>query len=689
MASQLQETIRELYSRLTHPPVHSVDVEDNIQMQLISGFFLFQTAVIFFIVIAYIPLQMGGVAIFSTVIFGILSILCYFVSRTHYYQLSIFLYITLMIVSLFALYIAYNQNFDAIPEYTLSYLTAVIFFSSLLLSVRATMIVAGISLAGIALLPLIIDAPLYPLHFLWLFTFVISVLVIVTMFIRRDILHRLRASENKARSLMEAYIDGVVIHSPSRGILAVNPAFTDLLGYPADNILGTAFEEIANNDISRTMIQENSQLKHKSDPYEVQLSHQNNESIIVELINQPYEYDNQPAQVFIVRDMRKYKDALRQQHEQEIRYESLLELTDDAVMISDFDGKYMAVNQQAANLLGLSVEELIGKSFRDFIPPVYHTASQRVIERLLAGEVVPMYERQFIKASGHRFPAEVMVRLMRDMDDKPQLIHSVVRDISERKKGEDQRIELAIERERMSSVQNFLRDASHYFRTPLTSLKTSQYLLTKVGHDPEKQARFLDVMKIEIARLEHLISDMMLSTQLEQDSGNGLTFGRIDLADILPEIVQTFSPSEKRTTYAEIIIKPEIPSKTMFIMASRSKLFVAIHRILENAITYSPEDSTVIVHAYQHEHNVCIAINDSGIGITEEEMPMLFKRFRRADRAVDMAHIGNGLGLFIAQKIVEMHYGQIKVDSTPDQGSTFTIQLPMALRPKKSDNSLT
>ena len=683
MATQVQRTLKELYSRLTHPPIHSLDVEENIQMQLISGYFLFQTLVIFFITIAYVPLQMDGVAIFSTLIFGILSILCYLVSRSSYYQWSIFLYITVMIVALFALYIAYNQNLEAIPEYTLSYLTAVIFFTSLLLSVRATMMVAGISLVGIALLPLVMGNPLYPLHFLWLFTFVISVLVIVTMFIRRDILGRLRASENKARGLMEAYIDAVVIHSPQRGILAVNPAFTDLLGYTADEILGTNLETIANDEASRAQILQHSEVKQKTDPYEVELSHQNKESIIVELINQPYEFNNQPAQVFIMRDMRKYKNALRQQHEQEIRYTSLLELTDDAVMISDFEGIFIAVNQRSASLLGLSVEELIGKSFRDFIPPVYHTASQRVTERLLAGEIVPMYERTFIKESGHRFPAEVMVRLLCDMDGNPQSIYRVVRDISERKRTEDQRIELAIERERMSSVQNFLKDASHYFRTPLTSLKTSQYLLTKVGHDPEKKDRLLDVMKIEIARLEHLISDMMLSTQLEQDSGNGLTFGRIDLADVLPEIVQTFSPSEKRTSYAEIIIKPEIPPKTMYIMASRSKLYVAVHRILENAITYSPEDSTVIVHAYQQERNICIAINDSGIGITEEEMSMLFQRFRRADRAVEIAHIGNGLGLFIAQTIIEMHYGQIKVESTPNQGSTFTIVLPMALRPKR------
>ena len=155
----------------------------------------------------------------------------------------------------------------------------------------------------------------------------------------------------------------------------------------------------------------------------------------------------------------------------------------------------------------------------------------------------------------------------------------------------------------------------------------------------------------------------------------------------MPEIVATFTPAEKRDAYAKIIIEPDIPKKTMYIMASRSKLFLAIHRILENAITYSPDDSTVIVHAYQQDRMICISIKDRGIGITEEEMPALFQRFRRADRAVDMAHIGNGLGLFIAQKIIEMHYGEIKVESIPDEGSTFTIVLPMAIRPKQKTDT--
>lgn len=687
MVAQFQETLHALYTRLTHPPINSQDVEDNLHMQLISGFFLFQIVIACLIVLAYVPLQQNELAIPITLGFGSLSILCYLISRTRHYRLSTFLYITLMIVSLFALYIANNQLLESIPEYALSYLIMIIFFTSLLLSVRATVIVAGISLMGIALLPLVVGELKYPLHFLWLFTFVTSILIIVTMLIRRNILHRLQESENKARSLMEAYIDAVVIHSNNRGILAVNPAFTDLLGYSSDDILGKSFDIFANDDPSRTLIRQNSQLDHKSDPYEVQLSHQSNEPITVDLISQPYVFDNQPAHVFIMRDMRKYKDVLRQQHEQEIRYKSLLELTDDAVFISDFEGTYVAVNQQSSNLLGMPVEELVGKSFRDFVPKVYHTASLRVIERLLGGEPIPMYERTFIKANGHRFPAEVMVRLLCDVDGNPQYIHSVVRDITDRKKAEDQRVELIVERERMGTVQHFLRDASHYFRTPLTSLKTSQYLLTKVRDDEEKQIHFLDVMKLEIARLEHLISDMMLSTQLEQDAGNGLTFGRLDLAGILEEIVQTFSPSEKRDTYADIIIQPDIPPKTFYIMASRPKLFAAIHRLLENAITYSPVDSTVIVHAYQQEQNVCIAITDSGIGITEEEMPMLFQRFRRADRAVEMAHVGNGLGLFIAQKIIEMHYGEIKVESIPDQGSTFIIVLPMALRPHKKTTS--
>jgi len=671
------------YYRLTEPPVPASSVEDRLRMRMISSLFLFQTVLAVIIALIYIPLQSDSIALPATISFGVLSSLCYAVSRTRFYKGSVFFYIVLMIAMLFALFIANSDNPNAIPEYTLSYLIAIIFFTSLLLSVRATVIVSVLILAGIAAIPLIVDELLYPIHFLWLFAFVTSVLIIITVMIRRDMFTRLQDSENRARNLMSAYIDAVAIQSKQTGILAINPAFTDLLGYDAGDMLHTSVADLACNDESREQINTWTSRTHKSDPFEVTLKHKNGDEVIVEIISQPYEYDGQPAYVVVARDMRKYKEALRRTHEQEIRYQSLLDLTDDAVFITDFSGNYVAVNQYASELFGMPEDELRTKSFRDFVPKVYHTASKRVIDRLLAGEHVPMYERTFIRANGHRFPAEVMVNLLHDVDGHPQYIHSVVRDISERKRAEDQRIELAVERERMNTLQQFLRDASHYFRTPLTSLKTSQYLLTQIKGNPEKHAHFLNIMKLEIARLERLISDMMMSTQLDRDTGNGLTFGRIDVASVLPEIVSTFSPPEKRDTYAEIIIEPEIEPRIFYIMASHAKFTTAVHRLLENAVTYSPPDSTVTIRAYQQEQNVCIEVKDEGMGITEDEMPVLFQRFRRADRAVEMAHVGNGLGLFIALKIIEMHYGEITVESEKDKGSTFVITLPMALRPSR------
>ncbi|GEM_PF-1359061 len=672
---------------LTKPPVSTGSVEDRLRMRMISSLFLFQTVIAVLVVLVYVPFQSGSIAIPATIGFGALSSLCYAVSRTRFFKYGVFLYIVMMIVMLFTLFVANSTNLNAIPEYSLSYLVAVVFFASLLLSVRATIAVAAMILAGIAVIPLMVDTLLYPIHFLWLFVFVTSVLIVITVMIRRDMYQRLQESENRARSLMEAYIDAVAIESKHDGIIAINPAFTELLGYTENDILNSTFKKLASNDKSSSLLQKWLDFGAKSEPFEVALHHQTQEEIIVEIICQPYEFEGQRAHMIVARDMRKYKEALRKTHEQEIRYQSLLDLTDDAVFISNFQGEYVGVNQPAATVFGMPVDELLTKSFRDFVPPVYHSASQRVIDRLLKGDTVPMYERTFVRANGHRFPAEVMVNLLRDVDGNPQYIHSVVRDISGRKRAEEERLELAVERERMNTLQEFLRDAAHYFRTPLTSLKTSQYLLTQIKDNPVKEKHFLDVIKLEVARLERLIADMMMSTQLERDSGDGITFGRLDLAEVLPETLSTFSPPEKRETYANIVIEPEIVPKTMYIMASRAKFATAIHRLLENAITYSPPDSTVTIRVYQEEPNICIEIKDEGIGITEDEMPMLFKRFRRGDRAIEMAHVGNGLGLFIVQKITEMHYGEIIVKSEPDQGAAFTLCLPMALRPRSKSQT--
>ena len=674
MATQAQGKLHTFYERLKHPSIISDHTHGDLREQVISTLFLLQTGLTILILVFYTPIHSDPIAMSAIFGFGVLSGVCLMMSRTRYYNWSIYLYIALMLTSLFGLFVANHNNPSSVPEYSLSYLTTVIFFTSLLLSLRATIFVSVLSLIGITLTPLMVDVLHYPVHLLWLFTLVTSVLIIITAMVRHDVFRRLQDSEKQARSLMEAYMDAVLICSNNRKILAVNPAFTKLLGYQANMVIGKTIGSLAKNENSHHVFGIHLMLTIKSEPTEVELLHQNGNTIVVELISQPYEYQNQSAHVFIVRDMRQYKATLRKQHEQEIRYQSLLDLTNDAVFITNFEGEYVAVNEHAGELLGLPTQELVGKSYRDFVPKVYHTASDRVIERLMAGEQLPLYERQFIRSNGHRFPAEVMVRLLHDGNDEPQYIHSIVRDISERKKSEDQRIELALERDRMSHLQQFLRDAAHYFRTPLTSLKTSQYLLTQIHDNPAKQAHFLNVIKLEVARLERLLGDMMLSTQLDKEYGDGITFGRLELSEIIREIVDTFSPAEKRDNYAEIIIEPEIPSNLMYIMASRPKLTTAIHRLLDNAVTYSPDDSQVIVTAYQHEQNIYIKVKDSGMGITADEMPQIFQRFRRADRAVEKAHVGNGLGLFIAQKIVEMHYGEIIVESVPDEGSTFISQ---------------
>lgn len=676
MATRMLEPVQSLIGKLTNPPVETPDVEARLQMQLSSTLLLLQTILIIIIVLIYAPINGRTPTLTAALVYGIISGLGYAVSRTSYYRIGIFAYIIVTIATIFALFLSYPKS---IPEYSLSYLSTILFIASLLLSVRYVLILALATLLGLAALPLVSPDIHYTISYIWLYTLVMSILIAIATLIRQNVLTRLRSSEMRARNLMEAYFDALAIYSHYSGFLDVNPAFTQLLGYELDDVIDKSTEKIVADKESLQVILKQ---EGKSNPEEVRLRHKNGDVIEVEWISQPYTYQDKPARVALVRDMRRYKAALRQQYEQAVRYETLLEQTHDAVFITDFDGVYQALNQQAADMFRITIEEGIGKSYRDFVPTVYHNASSKVITRLLKGELVPIYERTFIRKNGARFPAEVMVKLMRDMDGNPQYVHSIVRDISERKHAEDQRVELAIERERMKLLQEFLRDASHYFRTPLTSLKTSVYLLRRLVDNPEKQEQYQAVMEIEIARLERLLSDMMLSTQLERDSGNGLTFGRLDVAQVLKEIIETYKPVERRDAYATIRLDENLHEKTLYIMASRSKFSEAMRRLLDNAVMYSPPDSEITVRAYAEDQLVCIEVEDKGIGITSEEMSLLFKRFARADRAVEVAHVGNGLGLSIAEKIIEMHYGDISVRSVPDEGSIFKVKMPIALRSK-------
>ena len=263
----------------------------------------------------------------------------------------------------------------------------------------------------------------------------------------------------------------------------------------------------------------------------------------------------------------------------------------------------------------------------------------------------------------------------------------IVEDITDRKKLEDQALQLGIEKQTIKILANFIRDTAHDLKTPLTIIRTSTYILEKTiinklfalspdnHNNPSQEGakqHHLSVINKQVDRLKIIIDQLQNMAQL--DSIEKLEFKDTDIVDIVNSISKNehFRVLEKKQT-STLVIAENIPH----INGNGNNLYMAITNIYDNAILYTPEGGSISVNVYINNMNIVIDIRDTGVGIPSHEIDKIFKRFYKINQARTSNNSGAGLGLSMAQLIVERHSGTISVESKPDEGSLFRIKLPI------------
>lgn len=226
----------------------------------------------------------------------------------------------------------------------------------------------------------------------------------------------------------------------------------------------------------------------------------------------------------------------------------------------------------------------------------------------------------------------------------------------------------------MLSEQNrFISDSSHELRTPLTSLKSAFEVNLRDKNLTLKDTRnLISESIIEVDKLQMLSDKLLKLAQYEKPNGYS-KFEKISLKNIIKLSIKNISLFAKKK---HISIK--FSSSDFTIEGNSYSLVDLFTIILDNAIKYSPPNKTVLIETKSQDRFVKIIITDQGIGIDQKDLPHIFDRFYRADTARTKSEAGGyGLGLSIAQKIVDHHHGQISVSSLIGKGSSFIIKLPL------------
>lgn len=217
--------------------------------------------------------------------------------------------------------------------------------------------------------------------------------------------------------------------------------------------------------------------------------------------------------------------------------------------------------------------------------------------------------------------------------------------------------------------QHLVADVSHELRTPLTTIQGNLDLLRRGAlEDPEARREAIRAIEAEVSAMSRLVADLLLLAQA--DAGVKLEFRPVELDTLLLDVyrqAQTLSQGVKVRLGEE---------DQALVMGDPDRLRQLLLNLVDNALKYTPPGGEVTLSLQREPGWVCISVSDTGIGIPPEDLPHIFERFYRSDKARTRGRGGTGLGLAIAKWIAEAHNGRITVESAPNKGSTFTVWLP-------------
>ena len=224
--------------------------------------------------------------------------------------------------------------------------------------------------------------------------------------------------------------------------------------------------------------------------------------------------------------------------------------------------------------------------------------------------------------------------------------------------------------------RDFVANVSHELRTPLSILRGYiETLLDSPKTPREELTRILRVMERHSDRLELLVEDLLTLAQLESGNPN-LQMGTVELSSFLPEIVRDW---ERKLAMKRLAIVVDLPTELPPISADRTRLQEALYNLLDNAVKYSREHGEIRLSARRRDGEMVLAVSDDGIGIATEDLPRIFERFYRADKARSPDNVrGTGLGLAIVKHIAQLHGGRVEAESELERGTTIRVILPSA-----------
>jgi PAS domain S-box-containing protein len=344
--------------------------------------------------------------------------------------------------------------------------------------------------------------------------------------------------------------------------------------------------------------------------------------------------------------------------------------SEDAIVGQTKEGLISTWNSGAEELFQYKEKEIIGKQFSILIPEDKKEEREHIIGKVLKGQKVEHYDTLRRKKDGTLVDVSVTVSPIINEEDEIIGASAVLRDITREKQIDRAKTE-------------FVSLASHQLRTPLSAINWYAELLRdgEAGKMTKQQKEFIDEIFEGNQRMVKLVNELLNVSRI--DFGNfTIDPTNIDILEVSKSVVKELTP---KITAKKLNVKEEYGSKKIEYFADPNILRIVIQNLVSNAVKYTPTKGKIIVKIQEQKETgkLLIEVSDTGYGIPEGEQSRIFSKLFRADNVKEMDTVGTGLGLYVLKSIVEESGGSVEFTSVLNEGSTFTVFLPLSGMKKK------
>ena len=338
------------------------------------------------------------------------------------------------------------------------------------------------------------------------------------------------------------------------------------------------------------------------------------------------------------------------------RLNSILSYMTDGVLATNRRGKITMINDMAKKQLGVQKEEVLNKSILELLK----IEDEYELRDLITQVPELMIDSQ--DDNGEYLSLRVRFALVRRESGFISGLVAVLHDTTEQEKEERER-------------RLFVSNVSHELRTPLTSVKSYLEALDEGALSEPVAPDFIKVSLDETNRMMRMVTDLLHLSRIDNATSH-LDVELINFTAFITFILNRFDKMRGSDEEKKYELVRDYPITSVWIEIDTDKMTQVIDNILNNAIKYSPDGGKIRVTMKTTDDQMILSISDQGLGIPKQDLPRIFDRFYRVDRARSRAQGGTGLGLSIAKEIIKQHKGFIWAKSIYGKGSTFTIVLP-------------